>query len=354
MTGGLNSLFTLKSRDSESFRMSNKSATLVRIKAGDPVTDFALDEQRGGIATSFVSGKVLFTPIGKSGDVISMQKLLETLCAASKRPEDSTILCLLSEEGIRGISCIDQVIYAVVGDIRVKVWPSLDEQPDLISVDRQHQYTQCLSTFTIVSGRHCLILMGGSCEVVYLDLVSRQQKTVPLNVPSGTIPLFFNEKWLLWSVPDMRSRSISMFSVCVPLSPSDPLSLQLAAQWTFPDSKASYWGFKVSNSGKYMVVVSKVNKISVWTRHGKQYSFSTKCKRVVGFDIKEKDEKLFIATISDDQSFKLWCNGKLEETIHRIRGDFSLLYPYVVKWVYPSHLIYSSDEGVHVVNVPAF
>jgi len=210
---------------------------------------------------------------------------------------------------------------------------------------------------------HILLISADSQSILYINAQTRTQREIAYQLPAGTIPLSYDGKCLVLNKKKRLGRQISILSVeyseeSDKEKDEDELSFKEYCTISVSDSKRSYWGFIVSPSGQYIVVVSKLSKFSVFSSKGvKIRSFDSFCKSIVGFVLRESSAEseesegiLEIIGICNDRSCRMWRDGKLIWKINAIDGTFTLGYPYVLR-LSCNGLFYSSDIGIHYLSL---
>jgi len=230
---------------------TGRNALAVPQILGDPFISFDADEEAGYLVTGSAVGAVCLWRL----DHIAQVMLGAATEHADERtrsnqpnstpiewPAQAEVACRAlspsSDEGAKHVWLQDSQVFAVVGDVHVKVWGSWhDATSQLKRFERTHEYKSCKETYTLKGGSRIIVITVGGNEGVVLDLETMMQTPVRIPIPVQSTPMHYDGGHLLLMVLTASgTRLLQVWEVSTE---------RLVRTLVFEKRHRQYWGFQL-------------------------------------------------------------------------------------------------------------
>lgn len=312
---------------------------------GDPFTCFDVQDEYGYLVTGTAIGQIALWRLDHLLSSNALQAMNEQEIEKEKQ-KDKEVICRImspnSEEGVRYVYFDDVQVFAVVGDLHLKLFASVHSaSPHIIRFERNHNYQTCGNCYTLKSDHQVVLVNVGASDGVLVDTDKMRQTQFRLELPKGVIPCDFDgARFVYLEVDKEGDKAVKVFNVN---------DLKLKHELKFNKKKKHYWGFQLM--GDEIVHVCCQKKLKIWNLNDlSQPVWKTVAhdERILAFE--KSPDKQTIISLGADKKIKFWRNRSLVATYSNIQGTFRLGYPYALKQV-GTRLFYSADEGIFVLQL---
>jgi WD40 repeat protein len=293
----------------------------------------------------------------------------------------------VSQEGAKHVFFQDDSLFAVIGDIHVKCWHSVQDalhgsidnpaavRPQQISFHRAHNYSVCATTYALRSSSNVALLTHSHNDQYLINVETMEERTIPLSLRHQTPLSFLAPKPPppAFVAPKDSHDAASSSSDSGSVSSTLLLTLEtaagghgekavkvfnldndsLVASIPFSRTHKFYWGFQLGCYGRRLAHVCCQNKVKVW-----DLSRPTEpLVKAVGHGANARVIALYysldgrqLLSLGTDARLNRWDaeTGALLRSYDGVKGDFRLGYPTLLH-VYDKLILYTADDGVYLL-----